>query len=143
MKKLSMLLSTAVMCLAWVGLSHADTNINRDGFYRAEGNVKAVYADFITILRDPEDTKSDESVSFRKGEFSIKVDSLTGVKNVDKLSELNEGDRVEVKYNHDPQNNNVASLITKLEDADYSDSTTIKKTTVTTVTTTNDVSTQP
>ena len=126
------ILSLMAGYLMLTGIGHAD--ISTIGNNTTEGNVKAVYADFFTITTVPDDSKSSDANQFKEGEFALKVDLQTRFKNIYKMSDLKEGDKVYVEYNHQPKNNNVASLVSKLDSGDYTNKV-IRTTTTTTVTT--------
>lgn len=99
-----------------------------------EGKIKNIYTDMFTISVVPEAEKSSEINTSGGGEIAFRIDSSTGYENFNTLTELKEGDVVEVTYqDNNKSRDRIATLITKSDS-----STTTERTTTTTTTTTSD-----
>ena len=107
--------------------------------FTMEGSLKGIYSDFFTILTQLDTTKSSDANQVRTGELSFNVDGQTQYDNVDKLTDLKEGDKVRVDYRRD-ESTNIANLVTKLESADHFLANQSGQTTTTITTTTTVVS---
>ena len=83
-----------------------------------EGILKGVHGDTITVEIPSKVSKSAESNDLANGVLMFQLNSNTGYRNFHQLSELKEGDRVQVDYTEDPNGKMkrpVAEIITKVD----------------------------
>ena len=108
-----------------------------------QGTLKSVYADFITINIPSTFIKSPDTNTPADGDLSIKTEPSTAYVEFNQLSDLKEGDLVEVTYHEqiDPRvgNKKIAEKIRRIALAGtYQPETATTQTVVTTTTITHD-----
>jgi hypothetical protein len=85
-----------------------------------DGVFKGIYGDAITVEVPSLVSKSPAAGQNENGDLSFQVNSNTGYRNFNQLTDLKYGDSVRVGYNEDPtakDNQMVASMITRIEPA--------------------------
>ncbi len=99
-----------------------------------EGRLKSVYSDFITIKVFSESMKSPDMNKTNGGDLAFKMDSQTGYENFHKLTDLQEGDKISIKYKK-LKGKNTAVMISKLDSGPAPVEVVQQRTTTTTTTT--------
>lgn len=101
-----------------------------------DGTIKAIYGDVITLSVPSTVDKSSDVKQLPAGYMDIKTNAETVYDNFNRLTDLKQGDSVEISYDYDTRGKNkVAKRVTRTEPADgAATSVTTTKTTVTTTT---------
>jgi hypothetical protein len=121
-----------VATLLMTSMGHASSTVYSIG--PIEGKLKRVYSDTIT-LDVPAQGRSNDSINGGTGEFAVNVDGQTTYQNFVRLSDLREGDQIQVQYNEDNRKK-IATSIMKVASAGTDTVSAGAETQVTTVTTT-------